>query len=77
MREANTSVEWDGKHATHFATFLHLKRSFIGAARRRTLNGASPLRGDFVVPYSRHRRPSPPGKTPAFFGEAASPLRAG
>ena len=34
----------------------------IGSAlkRRRTLVRASPLRGDFVVPSSRHRRPSPP-----------------
>ena len=30
----------------------------LGAKRRRTLIGASPLRGDFVVPYSRPHRPS-------------------
>ena len=29
----------------------------LGAARRRTLVGTSPLRGDFVVPYSRPCRP--------------------
>ena len=31
-----------------------------------------PLRGDFVVPYSHHRCPSTPEKTPAFLGWAAS-----
>ncbi len=34
--------------------------------RRRTLVGTSPLRGDFVVPYSRPRRLAPPEKLRRF-----------
>lgn len=33
------------------------QRRVLGAVRRRTLVGASPLRGDFAVPYSRPSRP--------------------
>ena len=36
----------------------------LGAKRRRTLVRASPLRGDFVVPYSRPRRPPRSPGTP-------------
>jgi len=49
----------------------------LGATRRRTLIGASPLRGDFVVPYSRTRRPPTIRGTWQLPGRAAAPLRAG
>ena len=39
---------------------------FSGAKRRRTLVRASPLRGDFVVPHSRTRRPPLPEKLRRF-----------
>jgi len=43
--------------------------------RRRTRVRASPLRGDFVVPYSHPRRPSPPETLRRF--SARRPVRSG